>query len=72
MKYLHQQRSSQQLTGAKLAIVQTPPSAPHLPAASVSTFAFDTTQELLWTGNIHVSTFSRIRLAVPPAHPATI
>ncbi|KAF1911381.1 PAB-dependent poly(A)-specific ribonuclease subunit PAN2 [Ampelomyces quisqualis] len=35
----------------ELAIAQLPPPAPHHPATPISTFAFDTTQELLWTGN---------------------
>ncbi|KAH7093275.1 PAB-dependent poly(A)-specific ribonuclease subunit PAN2 [Paraphoma chrysanthemicola] len=35
----------------ELAIAQLPPPGPHHPATPVSTFAFDTTQELLWTGN---------------------
>jgi hypothetical protein len=47
------------LTARQLAIVQLPPPGPHLPAVPISTFAFDTTQELLWTGNNHVSTFAR-------------
>ncbi|KAL7770324.1 hypothetical protein CFE70_000257 [Pyrenophora teres f. teres 0-1] len=38
----------------ELAIVQLPPPGPHLPAVPISTFAFDTTQELLWTGNNHL------------------
>ncbi|RYN40444.1 PAB-dependent poly(A)-specific ribonuclease subunit [Alternaria tenuissima] len=35
----------------ELAIAQLPPPGPHLPNVPISTFAFDTTQELLWTGN---------------------
>ncbi|KAF2262002.1 PAB-dependent poly(A)-specific ribonuclease subunit PAN2 [Lojkania enalia] len=35
----------------ELAIVQLPPPGPHHPASKVATFAFDTSQELLWTGN---------------------
>ncbi|KAF2792603.1 PAB-dependent poly(A)-specific ribonuclease-like protein subunit pan2 [Melanomma pulvis-pyrius CBS 109.77] len=35
----------------ELAIVQLPPPGPHHPATQIATFAFDTTQELLWTGN---------------------
>ncbi|KAF2110710.1 ubiquitin carboxyl-terminal hydrolase-domain-containing protein [Lophiotrema nucula] len=35
----------------ELAAVQLPPPGPHHPATQVTTFAFDTTQELLWTGN---------------------
>ncbi|KAF2737040.1 PAB-dependent poly(A)-specific ribonuclease subunit PAN2 [Polyplosphaeria fusca] len=35
----------------ELAIVQLPPPGPHHPATQVATFAFDTSQELLWTGN---------------------
>ncbi|KAH7384588.1 PAB-dependent poly(A)-specific ribonuclease subunit PAN2 [Pyrenochaeta sp. MPI-SDFR-AT-0127] len=37
----------------ELAIAQLPPLGPHHPAVPISTFAFDTTQELLWTGNNH-------------------
>ncbi|CAO2655579.1 Nn.00g043820.m01.CDS01 [Neocucurbitaria sp. VM-36] len=37
----------------ELAIAQLPPPGPHHPAVPISTFAFDTTQELLWTGNNH-------------------
>ncbi|KAI8935577.1 poly(A)-specific ribonuclease [Plenodomus lindquistii] len=37
----------------ELAIAQLPSSGPHHPAVPISTFAFDTTQELLWTGNNH-------------------
>ncbi|KAI4925267.1 poly(A)-specific ribonuclease [Alternaria conjuncta] len=37
----------------ELAIAQLPPPGPHLPTVPISTFAFDTTQELLWTGNNH-------------------
>jgi hypothetical protein len=46
------------LTIAQLAIAQLPPPGPHLPNVPISTFAFDTTQELLWTGNNQVSTFT--------------
>jgi hypothetical protein len=53
------------LTTAQLAIAQLPPPGPHLPAVPISTFAFDTTQELLWTGNNHVSTFTRDPCRVP-------
>ncbi|KAF2001926.1 PAB-dependent poly(A)-specific ribonuclease-like protein subunit pan2 [Amniculicola lignicola CBS 123094] len=35
----------------ELAFVQLPPPGLHHPATQVATFAFDTTQELLWTGN---------------------
>jgi PAB-dependent poly(A)-specific ribonuclease subunit 2 len=37
----------------ELAIAQVSPPGPHLPNVPISTFAFDTTQELLWTGNNH-------------------
>jgi hypothetical protein len=53
------------LTTAQLAIAQLPPPGPHLPAVPISTFAFDTTQELLWTGNNHVSTFTHGHCQVP-------
>lgn len=43
------------LTAAQLAIAQLPQPGPHHAAVPISTFAFDTTQELLWTGNNHVS-----------------
>ncbi|KAL1594781.1 poly(A)-specific ribonuclease [Nothophoma quercina] len=35
----------------ELACVQLPPPAPHHPVTPVATFAFDTSQELLWAGN---------------------
>ncbi|KAH7135765.1 PAB-dependent poly(A)-specific ribonuclease subunit PAN2 [Dendryphion nanum] len=35
----------------ELALVQLPPPNPHHPATQVTTFAFDTSEELLWTGN---------------------
>ncbi|KAF2706246.1 PAB-dependent poly(A)-specific ribonuclease-like protein subunit pan2 [Pleomassaria siparia CBS 279.74] len=35
----------------EITIVQLPPPGPRHPATQVTTFAFDTTQELLWTGN---------------------
>ncbi|KAF9700320.1 hypothetical protein EKO04_001633 [Ascochyta lentis] len=35
----------------ELAFVQLPPPGPHHPATPVATFAFDTSQELLWSGN---------------------
>ncbi|KAJ4371394.1 poly(A)-specific ribonuclease [Neocucurbitaria cava] len=37
----------------ELAIAQLSPPGPHHPTVPISTFAFDTTQELLWTGNNH-------------------
>jgi len=46
----------------ELAIAQLPSPGPHLPAVPVSTFAFDTSQELLWTGNNHVRRTSSIML----------
>ncbi|KAF2744609.1 PAB-dependent poly(A)-specific ribonuclease-like protein subunit pan2 [Sporormia fimetaria CBS 119925] len=35
----------------QVAIVQLPPPRPHHPPTQVAAFAFDTSQELLWTGN---------------------
>ncbi|OCK74303.1 PAB-dependent poly(A)-specific ribonuclease-like protein subunit pan2 [Lepidopterella palustris CBS 459.81] len=35
----------------KVAIIQLPPPGPHQGPTPVTTFAFDTIQELLWTGN---------------------
>ena len=38
----------------ELALVQLPPPGPHHAATPIATLAFDTSQELLWTGNNHV------------------
>jgi PAB-dependent poly(A)-specific ribonuclease subunit 2 len=35
----------------ELAVIQLPPPGPHLAPTQVAAFAFDTSQELLWTGN---------------------
>lgn len=35
----------------QLAVIQLPPPGPHLAPTQVAAFAFDTSQELLWTGN---------------------
>ena len=40
----------------QVAIIQLPPPGPHNAPTPVTTFAFDTSQELLWTGNDFVST----------------
>jgi hypothetical protein len=52
----------------QLAIVQLPPPGPHHPPTQIATFAFDTTQELLWTGNEYVSTLASSSLWVSQAN----
>ena len=44
----------------ELAIVQLPPPGLHHATTPVATFAFDTSQELLWTGNDYVRVSSRL------------
>lgn len=39
----------------QVARISLPPPAPHAPATPVNSFAFDTSQELIWAGNEYVS-----------------